>query len=105
MASAVTPIVTRSRGRFCISATKPPPASPSRFAAGTRTSAKNSSEVSWACMPSLSRFRPRVKPGMPRSATSRLMPRCPAAGSVRATTITMSASWPLEMKVFWPFST
>ena len=105
MASAVTPIVTRSRGRFCISATKPPPSSPSRFAAGTRTSVKNSSEVSWACMPSFSRFRPRLKPGISRSTMSRLMPRCPAAGSVRATTITRSPSWPLEMNVFWPFST
>ena len=33
------------------------------------------------------------------------MPRWPAAGSVLATTMTRSHSWPLEMNVFWPFST
>ena len=50
-ARAVDPIGTRSRGRFSISATKPPPSAPSRFAAGTLTSLKNSSEVSWAPIP------------------------------------------------------
>ncbi len=42
---------------------------------------------------------------MPRSTTSRLIPRCPASGSVRATTMTRSASCPLEMNVFCPLST
>ena len=74
-ASAVAPMARRSLGRFCISATNPPPSSPSRLPAGTRTSLKNSSEVSWACMPTLSRLRPRSKPAMPRSTTSRLIPR------------------------------
>ena len=62
-ASAVAPIDTRSRGRFCMSATNPPPSSPSRFAAGTTTSEKNSSEVSCACMPTFARLRPRLEPG------------------------------------------
>ena len=38
---------------------------PSRLAAGTRTSSKFSSEVSWACRPILSSLRPRVKPACP----------------------------------------
>ena len=88
-----------------MSATNPPPSSPSRLAAGTTTSEKNSSEVSCACMPTFARLRPRPNPAMPRSTTSRLIPRCPASGSVRATTMTRSHICPLEMKVFWPLST
>ena len=41
---------------------------------GPRTSLKNSSAVSWACMPILSRLRPRSKPAMPRSTISSDMP-------------------------------
>jgi hypothetical protein len=69
-----------------------------------RTSSKNSSAVSCALRPILSRLRPRSKPGMPRSTTSRLMPGA-GSGSVRATTITRSALMPLVMKVFEPLST
>ena len=72
---------------------------------GTSTLSKNSSEVSWACMPTLARLRPRSKPAMPFSTTSRLMPLCPASGSVRATTITRSAIAPLLMNVLLPEST
>ena len=42
---------------------------------GMRQSVKNSSAVSWAWRPSLSRLRPRSNPGAPRSTTTRLMPR------------------------------
>ena len=53
---------------------KPLPSSPSRFSAGTVTSLKDSSAVSWACRPILSRLRPRSKPAMPRSTTSSVKP-------------------------------
>ena len=79
--------------------------SPSRFSTGTRTSSKNSSEVSCACRPIFSRLRPLVKPGVPASTQIRMMPLRPAAGSVLAQTITRSASWPLLMKVFEPLMT
>ena len=39
-----------------------PSSSPSRFSAGTTASSKNSSDVSEACRPILSRLRPRLKP-------------------------------------------
>ena len=42
---------------------------------------------------------------MPRSTTTRLMPRAWADGSVFATTITKSAWIPLVMNVFVPLST
>ena len=95
----------RSWGRFSIRETKPEPSAPSRFALGTSTLSKNSSAVSWAFSPILSRLRPRSKPSMPRSTTSRLMPLWPASGSVRATTMTRSERMPLEMKVFEPLRT
>ena len=105
-ATAPTAIDSRSWGRFSIRWAKPRLSVPSRFSAGTRTSSKNSSAVSCALRPTFSRFRPREKPGMPRSTTSRLMPFAPgASGSVRATTITRSALMPLVMKVFDPLST
>ena len=76
-ATATTAIDSRSCGRPSIRWMKPPPSSPSRLFAGTRTSSKNSSAVSCAFMPILSRLRPRSKPFMPRSTTSRLKPRPP----------------------------
>ena len=81
------------------------PSSPSRLATGTRTSSKNSSAVSWACMPILSRLRPRSKPSMPRSSTSSDMPRWRWAGSVLTAVITRSALMPLVMNVFEPLTT
>ena len=85
--------------------TKPPPSLPTRLAAGTRTSSKNSSAVSCALMPTLSRLRPRSKPGMPRSTASSEKPCAPLSGSVRATTSTRSALMPLVMNVLDPLST
>src|SRR5881227_3730336 len=69
------------------------------FSAGTHTPAKYSSAVSWPCWPIFWRLRPRVKPCMPRSTTSRLIPRWRSSGSVLAATITRSALMPLVMKV------
>ena len=46
----------------------------------------------------------RSKPGMPRSTTNSDRPRW-RSFDVRATTITRSAFWPLEMNVFEPFKT
>ena len=52
-------MLRRSCGSCCMSWTKPSPsASPSRFVAGTRTSSKNSSAVSWPFMPIFSSTRP-----------------------------------------------
>ena len=75
-------IDSRSCGRLSTRCAKPLPSSPSRLATGTCTSVKNSSAVSWACRPTLSRLRPRSKPSMPRSSTSRLMPVWRCVGSV-----------------------
>ena len=60
-------IDSRSWARLWARYLKPWPSSPSRLATGTRTSLKNSSAVSWLCMPIFSSLRPRSKPGMPRS--------------------------------------
>src|ERR1022692_4775227 len=62
-ARAAVPIAIRSRGRFCIRATKPPPSSPSIFPAGTRTSLKKSSEVSWAWHADLLQVPPAFEAG------------------------------------------
>ncbi len=70
---------------------------------GTRTSSKNSSDVSCASSPTLSRLRPRAKPSASSvSTTISEVPLAPALGSVLATTMIRLAVWPLVMKVFWP---
>ncbi len=85
---------------------KPRFSSPSRLAAGTRTSVKKISAVSCALRPTLSRLRPRSKPAMPRSTTSSDVPYAAfASGSVLATTMTRSELMPLVMNVFWPLRT
>ena len=104
-ATAIAAIETRSCGRLFISEMKPEPSSPSRFSFGTCTLSKKSSAVSCALRPTFSRLRPRSKPSMPRSTTSRLMPWWPASGFVRATTITRSDMIPLLMNVLEPFTT
>ena len=104
-ATAVTAIDSRSWGRLVTSETNPVPSSPSRLSTGTRTSSKNSSAVSWACMPTFSRLRPRSNPSMPRSITSSDMPRCRWVGSVFTAVITRSALMPLVMNVFDPLTT
>ena len=98
---------SRSCGSWPISWKKPWPWSPPRrLAVGTRTSLKNSSEVSAASWPSLSRLRPRSKPSAPSvSTTSSEVPRAPWAGSVLATTTIRLAVWPLVMKVLLPLMT
>ena len=78
------------------------PSSPSRLLQGTRTSSKNSSEVSWAFMPTFFSNRPLLKPGVSASTRIRLVPLAPPAGSVFATTITRSERYPLVMNVFEP---
>ena len=105
-ATAPSAIDSRSRGRLVTSCLKPRPSSgPSRFSTGTRTSVNASSAVSWACWPSLSRLRPRAKPGIPRSTTSSEMPACRAVGSVFTAVTTRSALIPLVMNVFAPLTT
>ena len=108
-APETAPIATHSRScwSFCIIIMKPPPSAPSRFAAGTRQSSKNSSLVSCDAMPILWRRLPFVNPLRFASTTNIEIPRCAffGSGSVFAATITRSHSWPFEMNVFWPFST
>ena len=101
----MTAIDSRSWGRFVTSDKKPWPSSPSRFSTGTRTSAKNSSAVSWACMPTFSRLRPRSKPSIPRSSTSSDMPRWRWLGSVLTAVMTTSALMPFVMNVLEPLTT
>ena len=75
-ATPATAIDSRSCARLCdqlAEALRPPRRAGSR--PGRATSLKNSSAVSCACRPIFSRLRPRSKPCMPRSTTSRLMPR------------------------------
>ena len=81
------------------------PSVPRRLATGTRTSSKKSSAVSWPWRPSLSRLRPRSKPGIPRSMTSSDIPAWRWVGSVLTATITRSALMPLVTKVFEPLTT
>ena len=71
---------SRSCGSLVIISAKPWPSPPSMFAAGTRTSSKNSSDVSCAFMPSFSRLRPRVKPGRFDSTRNSVTPLAPALG-------------------------
>ena len=86
---------------------KPAPSGPRRFAAGTRQSSKNSSDVSCDAMPILWRRLPLWKPFRSASTMNSEMPRCAFAGSgsVFAATTTMSQSWPFEMNVFAPLMT
>ena len=57
------------------SGTKPVFSSPTRLAAGTRTSTNDSSAVSEQCQPILRSDRSTVKPGVPFSTTSSVTPR------------------------------
>src|SRR5664279_1362419 len=84
---------------------KPWPSSPTRLAVGTRTLSKNSSAVSCAFRPILSRLRPRSKPSAPRSTAISEKPMAPASGSVLHTTRTKSALMPFVMKVLDPLMT
>ena len=56
---------------------KPLPAGPSSASGPTSTSVKNSLIVSWACIPSFSSRRPRLKPGVCVSTSRRLTPLAP----------------------------
>ena len=103
---AIAAIESRSCGRLIISEMKPAALLAEEVLLGhLRRLSKKSSAVSCAFRPILSRLRPRSKPAMPRSTTSRLMPWWPASGSVRATTITRSDMMPLLMKVLEPLRT
>ncbi len=104
-ATAVTAMESRSWGSFVTSERKPLPSSPRRLATGTCTSVKNSSAVSWACMPIFSRLRPRSKPGHAPLEHDRLMPAWRSVGSVFTAVMTRSALMPLVMKVFDPLTT
>lgn len=77
---------------------------PTRFSAGTRTSAYDSSAVSEQCQPILSSLRVTVNPGVPRSTTSSDSP-CAPGSPVRTTVVTKSARQPEVMKVFAPLTT
>ena len=66
---------------------KPSPSSPSRFAAGTRTSSNVSSPVVEPLMPIFGSSRATSKPGVSASTTNAEMPECPASGSVFANTV------------------
>ena len=106
VAQPCTAMFRRSCGSCCMSWTKPLPSSgPIRLEVGTRTSLKKSSDVSCAFMPIFSRLRPRLKPSVPVSTAISDVPLAPSFGSVLATTITRSASWPLLMKVLEPLIT
>src|SRR6266850_1507861 len=104
MPTACAAIPMRPPSRVDRASLKPPPASPSRFAAGTRQSWKTSCAVSDPRMPSLRSSLPTLKPFVPFSTTNAAMPLLPFAGSVCAKTIATSAIEPLVMKFFVPFS-
>ena len=80
---------------------KPEPSAPTRLAAGTRQSTKDSSAVSEQCQPIFSSVRTTVKPGVSRSITSSEMPSCPGP-PVRTAVVTKSARFPEVMYVFVP---
>src|SRR3546814_6374606 len=86
---------------------KPCPSSPRQLVIGTRTSLKNSSDVSASSCPILSRLRPRWKPS--RSASTSTIDTPFHAGSTSVSVLTQtrirSAFWPLVMKVFDPLMT
>ena len=73
-----------------------PRSAPTRLAAGTRTSTKDSSAVSEQCQPSFSSRRPTVNPGVPLSITSSATPPAPGP-PVRTAVVTKSARTPLVM--------
>ncbi len=66
---------------------KPSPSSPSRFAAGMRTSSKVSSPVVEPLMPIFGSRRATSNPGVSASTTNAEMPPWPASGSVFANTV------------------
>ncbi len=94
------------RSRVAIAILKPSPSAPSRFAAGTRTSSNVSSAVGEPRMPILCSTRGAAKPGVSVSTMKALIPlRPPAAGSVRAKTVSTLATEPWVMKRLLPLST
>ena len=84
--------------------TKPCPSSPRSADAGIRQSAKITSLVSLARIPSLFSFLPAVMPGVPCSTMNAEIPRCALARSVTAMTTMTPPIRPWVMKVFAPFS-
>jgi hypothetical protein len=93
VAYACTASPSRSDWNCCMICTKPEPASPTRFATGTRTSANDSSAVSEQRQPILSSRLETVKPGVPRSTTSSETPPYPSS-PVRTAVVTKSARTP-----------
>ena len=83
---------------------KPDPSGPTRFAAGTRQSEKDSSAVSEQCQPIFSSRRTTVKPGVPRSITSSETPSYPGP-PVRTAAVTKSARAPEVMYALVPSTT
>ena len=78
--------------------------SPTRLAAGTRTSTYDSSAVSEQCQPILRSDRSTVNPGVPASTTSSETPAWPGP-PVRTAVVTKSARTPLVMNVLAPLTT
>ncbi len=84
---------------------KPLPSGAMRLSAGTRQSAKTTSEVSLARMPSLFSLLPGQKPAVPFSTIRAEIPCGPFEASVTAMATHTSAWPPLVVNVFAPFST
>ncbi|OPY04446.1 MAG: hypothetical protein A4E67_02384 [Syntrophaceae bacterium PtaB.Bin038] len=96
---------TRPWSKAVPALTMPAPSAPSRFSFGTRQSLKTTSEVCEERRPILWKCSPGFNPGVPLGMMKELIPLRPAALSVQQKTRYVSASGPLEMKVFVPLRT
>ena len=74
MPTAWAPMAGRLRSRVCMAMVKPMPSSPTRLAAGTRTSSKTTSAVGLPRRPILSSCGATLTP-QSASTTKQLMPR------------------------------
>ena len=95
----------RPASSTCSALTKPWPSSPSWASAGTRQSAKITSLVSLARIPSLFSFLPARMPAVPRGTMKAEMPRLPLARSVTAITTITPPILPWVMNVLAPLRT
>ena len=102
MPTAWAAIPMRPPSSVVIAILNPSPSSPSRSAAGTRTSVRKISTVPDALTPSLTWWRERSKPAEDASTRNAEMPRVFFSGFVMAKRRQTSAAWPQVMNTFWP---
>jgi hypothetical protein len=95
---------TRSLDKVTLARAQPCPSSPTRLAAGIRTSSRNTSLK--VCRPVISMIGRMVMPGASIGQMKYETPRClGTSGSVRAIRIPNRETWANDVQIFWPWTT